>query len=138
MEMWKDILGYESLYQVSNLGNVRSLKRNKNLALCDNGEGYMKVKLHSKPYRVHRLVAMAFIPNLENKPQVNHINSDKADNRVENLEWVTNAENTKHGYKQAFKNSNYKNPRIKLEDNEIEFILSHYIKGNRVSGANKF
>lgn len=108
-EVWKDIRNYENLYQISNLGNVKSIARkgafrkDKVLKCSYNKKGYMYVCLckncRRKAYRVHRLVAQAFIPNPENKPQVNHINGNKKDNSVCNLEWTTNKENSVHAHK---------------------------------------
>lgn len=103
-EIWKDIQGYEGLYQVSNFGNVRSLKYNhtkeiKLLKPQTTPKGYLWVCLKGKKVMVHRIVANTFISNLDNKTQVNHINGDKTDNRKENLEWCTNSENQLHAYK---------------------------------------
>lgn len=106
MEQWKDIEGYEGLYQVSNLGNVRSLKfsgGNKAKLLKQNitKEGYKRVGLckngKRKDYRIHRLVAMAFIPNPNNLPIINHKDEDKGNNNVNNLEWCTIAYNNTYG-----------------------------------------
>lgn len=111
-ERWKDIPGFESHYQVSNLGNVRSLDRvlpKGKFTYKQKGkiispqviDGYLSVKLQingkNKGMLVHRLVAMAWIPNPNNKPCVNHLNSNRRDNRAENLEWCTHSENTIHG-----------------------------------------
>jgi hypothetical protein len=101
-EIYNSIAEIEG-YLFSNLGNVYSIKTNKNLRKYLNYKGYhflgLRVNGVSKKYYIHRLVAMAFIPNQHNKPQVNHINGNKLDNRVENLEWVTNNENKQHAVK---------------------------------------
>lgn len=105
MELWKDIKGYEGLYQVSTKGNVRSLNwRNhgfvKNLYLKKQNRGYLQVELakngKTKMFMVHRLVAEAFLKNPEDYPCVNHLNEEKQDNRVENLEWCSASTNVKY------------------------------------------
>lgn len=104
MEEWKDVKGYEGLYEVSNFGRVRGKERftnnriNKKRIMFGalHPDGYHIVNLQSKTYRVHCLVAEAFIPNPNNKPHVNHINGDKLDNAIANLEWVTDLENSRH------------------------------------------
>lgn len=96
-EVWKDIAGYEGRYQVSTLGRVRNSRTGTIRKLVKDGSGYLKINLtrYDQPL-VHRLIAKAFIPNPENKPEVNHKNRNKLDNRLDNLEWVTGSENMKH------------------------------------------
>lgn len=117
MEEWKDIVGYEGLYQVSDLGNIKSLDRwiygrgrkKKQLRhgcvmkFKTDKYGYFTLQLIKENIRkhitVHRLVAIAFILNPENKPQINHIDCDKKNNAVHNLEWNTAKENVIHAHK---------------------------------------
>lgn len=103
MEIWRPVVGFEGYYMVSNLGRIKSLhKRYEGLILkpYDEGHGYRMVDLCKngieKKCRVHRLVAMAFIPNPLNKREVDHINFIRHDNRVCNLRWATSKENQNH------------------------------------------
>jgi hypothetical protein len=101
MEEWRDIDGYEGLYQVSNLGNVRSFYSNKTLKGGTDLGGYKIVSLRKnmtqKTKTVHRLVATAFIPNPDNLPCINHIDENKNNNSVNNLEWCTHQYNNTYG-----------------------------------------
>lgn len=141
-EVWKDIGGYEGIYQVSSLGNVRSLNRVDIISderkfnrkgimlkfkLCR--KGYHRVQLYKnhkgKHCNVHRLVAIEFIPNLNNLAQVNHINGDKSDNSVNNLEWITNEDNMKHGIENNLMNFGHRATKVNQFSMDGEFIKSY-------------
>lgn len=114
MEVWKDVKGYEGLYQVSSEGNLKSLDRisnfngdlgirkGKKLKLSETNDGYYRNQLYKNGKRenfyIHRLVAKAFIPKVDGKFHINHIDGNPKNNRVENLEWCTPKENTAHAY----------------------------------------
>ena len=100
-EIWKDVEGYEGLYQVSNLGRVKRITTGRVLKPLKHSNGYLMVKLSKNSIvytkTIHSLVAQAFIPNPENKPEINHIDENKTNNNVSNLEWMTRKENINHG-----------------------------------------
>lgn len=167
MEQWKDIRGYEGKYQVSNLGRVRSLDRTitraasrvrgphnvklkgKILHPCVNRNGYLVVYLGAKTTikSVHRLVLEAFSTKVDGKPFVNHINGDKTDNKITNLEWCTNQENQLHasrvlGHKQGA----YQNKPVRCVETGEVFENSfraanevRYVAGNiRMAASPKY
>lgn len=104
MEVWKDISGFEGLYQVSNTGKVLSLRRNKVLKGKVDKYGYQCVVLWDgkNNYRtIHRLVADAFVPKKDGCNVVNHLDSNKQNNSADNLEWTTVQGNTKHAYENS-------------------------------------
>lgn len=100
-EVWKDIEDYEGLYQVSNLGRVKRVTTNSILKPLKHQQGYLRVRLSKNNIAftktIHRLVAQAFIPNPDNKPEVNHIDEDKTNNNINNLEWSTRKDNLNYG-----------------------------------------
>ena len=123
MEIWKDIKGYEGIYQVSSLGRIRSLDRLDNKGRITHGRilknkhdggGYCMVALSKEGKqiypKIHRLVALHFIPNVDNKPQINHKDENKENNSVDNLEWVTSKENANYGTRKerCYRNRDYK------------------------------
>ena len=128
-EEWRDIEGYEGLYQVSSLGRVKGLPRKVNnhtgyIQLKERyikghpiTKGYLQIQLSIKPKRdlklIHVLVAQAFIPNPKGYPQVNHINGVKTDNRVTNLEWCDNSMNQLHAYKMGLNKHSENSGRAK-------------------------
>ena len=101
MEEWRAVPGYEGLYEVSNKGNVRNVRRNTLLRLSKTNNGYIRISLCKNGIKtgltVHRLVAELFIPNPDNLPEVNHKDEDKTNNRVENLEWCDHKYNMNYG-----------------------------------------
>ena len=140
-EKWVQINGYEGLYDVSDAGNVRS--RITGIVLkpyrTGKGEGYLTVDLHingkSKNKKIHRLVAEAFIPNPEEKPEVNHIDGDKTNNNVSNLEWCTGKENCTHAAETGLIQCGERRASAKLTSEQVAEIRQTYERGCLGRGA---
>lgn len=139
MEIWKDITGYQGLYQVSNQGRIKSLARKymgkedkiMKPALRNN---YPMVELFKNKigicYSVHRLVALEFIMKPDNKNIVNHINKNTTDNRIENLEWVTQSENDCHKFINVNKTSKYSG--VHYDKSKQRFVATAYNNGKQI------
>lgn len=143
-EIWKTIVGFEGKNEVSNLGRVRSLTKNKLMTISMRGnEPYPFVQLQyngrPRPYRIHRLVAEAFIPNPDKKPCVNHIDFDKTNNCVNNLEWVTYSENTCHNHKYGRANTRVGSSltQAKLTEDDVLIILKRLDSGEKAAEIEK-
>mgnify|MGYP003641447926 CR=1 FL=1 len=123
-EKWLDIKGYENLYKVSNLGRVIKVSKNRVLAESKYSDGYRYYSLSkngkSKKFKSHRLLALHFLSNPENKKQVNHIDGIKYNNDLSNLEWVTQSENILHSYKIGTQKP------LKGSDNVLSFRVYQY------------
>ena len=143
MEIWKDIEGYEGLYQVSNLGRVKSLKSNKEKILKSNSNGHNYLRLllcknnKKKSLLVHRLVAKAFIPNIDNLPEVNHKDEDKTNNCADNLEWCTAKYNSNFGTRKK-RLSELKNKAvIQIKEEKVINIFKSAKEAKKKTGINK-
>lgn len=138
--MYKAIEGYEGFYEVNELGQARSVDRTveckdgstrkrkgKELKQSIDGGGYAIINLNKngihKMMRVHRLVADTFVPNPDNLPEVHHLNHDRSDNRVENLQWVTNAEQRDEHWRAARSKAKIKRVRLRVVGNGIDKIF---------------
>ena len=138
-EIWKDIEGYEGLYQVSNLGRVQSLYGKGRILKQSNSTVYPHVSLskngQSTTFSVHRLVGLAFVPNPENKPEINHKDGDKNNNVASNLEWITASENQKHSVSIGLKASGEQVKNHKLSAKDVYEIRSLYVPNKRGHGC---
>lgn len=138
-EIWRDVVGYEGLYQVSNMGRVKSFKmRTVKILKTAIVQDYLKVCLskmnESKTVRIHVLVAQAFLPNLYEKNQVNHIDGCKFNNRADNLEWCTPSENQQHALTVGLRKSGSEYSLSKLSKADKSYILANCIPGDRKFG----
>jgi predicted XRE-type DNA-binding protein len=135
IEIWRDIVGNEGLYKVSNFGNVKSYHKNKVRILKPISVGnYLGIQLvngrENRKFYIHRLVAQAFVENTYNKKEVNHIDGNKFNNVVTNLEWVTRTENEFHARKIGLKNQmGENNPMCKFSDETVKEIRNLYKTG---------
>lgn len=139
--MWKDIIGYEGLYQISDDGELFSVRSNRILTPNIGMDGYKKAVLSvgskRKTVRINRLVAEAFVENPENKPMVNHKDCNKLNNRADNLEWVTPLENAIHASKNGLLKGHCgeSNSMAKLTDDQVAEIRRTYKKGSHHANA---
>ena len=143
-EQWADVVGYEGLYQVSTFGRIKSFKNRMHQIMKPliHKKGYLTVTLtkdgKQKHHLVSRLVALSFIPNTDNLPQVDHIFGMKFDNSVDNLRWVTNAENTRYAFFQGLIGVGEDNYKAKLTNEQALYIRENPDSLSNVELARKF
>ena len=118
-------------YIITKEGEIFNKRNGKKLKPQKNGKGYLRISIGGKLMFVHRLIAELYIPNPDNKPQVNHINGNKLDNRVENLEWVTNMENRKHALINLLHYQGEQCSWSKLNKEKVDFIRLHKELSNK-------
>jgi hypothetical protein len=153
-EIWKDIKGYEGFYQVSNLGQIKSLDRKvcnslgiyktyfgTKLSPSIDKNGYLIIHLSTpnikpKNYKVHRIVAFAFLDLVEGKEEINHIDGIKKNNNVTNLEWCNSSENKKHAFKLGLRNNKGENGPNKLSKKNA-YDIKYLLKEKKVSELSK-
>lgn len=133
MTIWKDIPGTEGEYKISNHGKVMTAKTGRILAPAIDERGYERVCLFKmdrrRRYKVHRLVAITFIPNPNNKEQVNHKDGNKRNNSVDNLEWVTNDENMTHSRATGL----HDNHKAWCDSHKKRIIATHIKSGEEIA-----
>lgn len=146
-EVWKDVKGYEGLYQVSDMGRIKVMPRKfinklgrhftvrEVIKVCPlNHRGYNRAQLtnalkEKKIYSVHRIVAQHFLPNPDNLPEVNHKKGIKHDNRATEIEWCTKAYNEKHSFDTGLKPKGSKSPKSKLDETQVLTIVKCHKEG---------
>lgn len=138
----KDVVGYEDYFSITDKGDVFSkrTKRFLKLRTCKNGYKTFTTRLNGRNsksvcLKVHRLVAMAYIPNTNNHPIINHKDGDKLNNCVSNLEWCTHSHNTIHAYENGLMTHNLNLKCFSLTPEEQEFIINNYKPNSREFGA---
>ena len=140
-EIWKPVVGFEKYYKVSNLGNIFSIRSKRLLIVKPKYTGYMDIELniYGKVYykRVHRLVAEAFIPNPHHKEQVNHLDGNKLNNKVSNLEWATQSENMIHAYATGLEIAVPRNVKHRLYCDNDSILFDTVKKLSEDSGLTK-
>ena len=156
IEIWKPIKNYEELYEVSNLGNVRNAKTFKTLRKIKHRQGYQMTSLYKdgkqKCFLIHRLVAIAFIENPKNLKEINHIDENKENNVVSNLEWCDRIYNANYGTSKTrriktkimngtlkgskkSRNKGENNPNCKISDEIVKYIRENYKKNDKNFGG---
>lgn len=129
-EIWKDVVGYEQYYQISSHGKLRSVRRGRIMSAPPNSSGYHHTSLNAKGSTkgiyIHLIVAGHFVDNPFSKPEINHKDGDKSNNKCNNLEWVTKCENMRHSYHVL------RRGHIKLTPQDVMAIRESYASGNGV------
>lgn len=131
-ELWLPAPNFEQYYAISNHGRCYSFLRNRLINSAHNISGYLTLDLKRNTIKVHRLVALAFVPNPDNKPFVNHIDGNKLNPRMDNLEWVTHSENMQHASKTGLLSNT--RIKIKLTYDDIRAIRARCVNGCRING----